>query len=114
MGGACRRKKRLTALADWHFQRGGGPSYCGGCGQACPECPYTVNRPQTVQGLQVWDLVVRMQRQLRVSMGGIVGFDMTTAFAMADALGIDAVVVAEILPAVEAVAMMRMNEAGED
>lgn len=64
--------------------------------------------------MQVWDLVIRMQRQLRVSMGGIVGFDMTAAFTMAEALGVDALVVAEILPAVEAVAMTRMNETGEE
>lgn len=64
--------------------------------------------------MQVWDLVIRMQRQLRVSMGGIVGFDMTAALTMAEALGVDAIAVAEILPAVEAVAMTRMNETGED
>lgn len=80
----------------------------------CPECPYTVNRPQTVQGVQVWDLVIRLQRQLRVSLGGVVGFDMTAAFLMAEALGVDALVVAEILPAVEAVARKRMNETDED
>ena len=38
-------KKRLRALAEWHF--GGGDAYCAACAQACPDCPARLNRPVT-------------------------------------------------------------------
>ena len=53
-------KKRLTALAPWHF--GGGPAYCRGCaaqGRPCAEgrpgangehCPYFAHEPVTDAG----------------------------------------------------------------
>ena len=52
---AGRGKKRLRALADWHF--GGGDRYCAACAQACPDCPARLNRPADLEGWQVWDLV---------------------------------------------------------
>jgi hypothetical protein len=52
---AGRGKKRLRALADWSF--GGGDGYCAACAGPCPDCPARLNRPQTVEGWQVWDLV---------------------------------------------------------
>jgi hypothetical protein len=30
-------KKRIRALADWHF--GGGARYCSACERECPKCP---------------------------------------------------------------------------
>ena len=33
-----RGKKRLIALAEWHF--GGGEGYCAACPEACQTCPY--------------------------------------------------------------------------
>ena len=51
--------------------------------------------------MQVWDLVWRLFGQLRVTMGGVTGLDLGVALAMADALGINRLVVAEWLPAIE-------------
>ena len=56
-----RRKKRLRALADWSF--GGGDRYCAACAGPCPDCPARLNRPQTPEGWQVWDLVGRLGGQ---------------------------------------------------
>ena len=47
--GAGTGKKRLRALAEWHF--GGGDGYCAACPQTCAECPGRLNRPQTRRGL---------------------------------------------------------------
>ena len=102
-------KKRLRALADWHF--GGGDRYCAACAQACPDCPARLNRPQTPEGWQVWDLVGRLGGQLRVIPGAVIGWDMGAALALAAALGIDALIAAELLPEIEAVMVRRLNEA---
>ncbi|MFP1646053.1 DUF7697 family protein [Pontitalea aquivivens] len=55
----------------------------------------------------------RLGGQLRVAggLGGgtILGWDMGAALAMARALGIDARVAAEVLPALEAVMVRRLN-----
>ena len=40
----------------------------------------------------------------------ILGWDLTAALAMARALGIDALVAAELLPALEAVMVRKLNE----
>ena len=42
--------------------------------------------------------------------GGIIGWDMTAALALASALGVPGVAVAELLPAIEAVMVTRINE----
>ena len=102
-------KKRLRALADWHF--GGGDRYCAACGQACPDCPARLNRPQTHDGWQVWDLALRLGGQLRVIPGAVIGWDMGAALALAAALGIAPMAAAELLPEIEAVMVRRLNEA---
>lgn len=51
-----------------------------------------------------------MGGQLRVIPGGVVGWDLTAALALADALGVDRLVAAEILPAIEAVVVAKLNE----
>lgn len=40
----------------------------------------------------------------------VIGWDMSAAFALATALGIPALAVAELLPEIEAVMVRRMNE----
>ena len=61
--------------------------------------------------MQVWDLVGRLGGQLRVApSGGIIGWDMGAALALARALGIRGLVVAELLPAIEAVMVEKLNE----
>lgn len=56
--------------------------------------------------MQVWDLVSRLQGQLRIASSGlggaVVGIDMNAAFTLAEALGVDRRAVAELLPVIEA------------
>jgi len=62
----------------------------------------------------VWDLVGRLGGQLRTApSGAIIGWDLAAALALARALGVPGVVVAELLPALEAVMVARMNEQKE-
>ena len=103
-----RRKKRLRALADWSF--GGGDRYCAACTGRCSDCPARLNRPQTQDGWQVWDLVGRLGGQLRVIPGAVLGWDMGAALALAQALGIDTLIAAELLPEIEAVMVRKLNE----
>lgn len=58
----------------------------------------------------MWDLFLRLGHQLRALPGAIVGVDILAAFALADALAIDRLAVAELLPEIEAVAIPAMNE----
>jgi len=61
--------------------------------------------------VQVWDLVGRLGGQLRVApSGGIIGWDMGAALALARALGVPGVVVAEWLRAIEAMMVAKLNE----
>jgi len=61
--------------------------------------------------MQVWDLVGRLSGQMRVTpSGGIIGWDMTAALALARALGVPGVAIGELLPAIEAVMVTRINE----
>ena len=105
---AGRGKKRLRALADWHF--GGGDRYCAACAQACPDCPARLNRPETCEGWQVWDLALRLGGQLRVIPGAVIGWDLGAALALAAALGIAPLAAAELLPEIEAVMVRKLNE----
>jgi hypothetical protein len=47
---------------------------------------------------------------MRVIPGAVVGIDMVAAFELARALGVEARLVAEWLPGIEAVMVRRMNE----
>jgi hypothetical protein len=69
-----------------------------------------MNRPQTFEGVQVWDLVGRLGGQLRATKQTILGWDMGAALAMARALGINGLVAMELLPEIEAVMVKRVNE----
>lgn len=42
--------------------------------------------------------------------GAVLGWDMGAALAMANALGIDALITAELLPEIEAVMVRKLNE----
>jgi len=56
-------------------------------------------------------VIERCAGQLRVApAGGIVGFDMTAALRVAEALGYDPAAVAELLPAAEAGAVKAIND----
>lgn len=69
-----------------------------------------MNRPETIEGVQVWDLALRMTGQLRAIPGAALGWDMTAGLALAAALGVDTFVVAELLPEIEAIAIRKINE----
>ena len=58
----------------------------------------------------MWDLVGRLGGQLRVAPGAVLGWDMGAALAMAQALGINTLTVAELLPEIEAVMVRKVNE----
>lgn len=70
-----------------------------------------MNAPQTVDGAAVWDLFQRLTGQVRVSRGLVIGVEMGTAFQIADALGVNKFVLAELFPRIEAVIVRSMNEA---
>lgn len=69
-----------------------------------------MNRPQTPEGWQVWDLVGRLGGQLRVVPGAVLGWDMGAALALTQALGVNTLIAAELLPEIEAVMVRRLNE----
>jgi len=48
--------------------------------------------------------------QLRVLPGAVIGWDLTAALALGDALGIPPLAMAELLPVIEAVMVARLNE----
>ena len=58
----------------------------------------------------MWDLAQRMGGQVRAVPGGVVGWDMTAALAMAAALGVSTLATAEMLPALEAAAVTAINK----
>ena len=51
-----------------------------------------------------------MCRQIRGGFGAVLGWDLSAGLALAQALGLNLFVVAELLPAVEAVAIRKINE----
>ena len=64
----------------------------------------------TYEGWQVWDLAQRMGGQLRAVPGAVFGWDLGAAMALSSALGVNPLVAAEFLPALEAVAVNALNE----
>ena len=56
------------------------------------------------------DLVSRLGVQLRAIPGAVLGWDMGAALAIAQALGIDTMIAAELLPEIEAVMVRKLNE----
>ncbi|MCE8511002.1 hypothetical protein KBY28_21355 [Ruegeria pomeroyi] len=69
-----------------------------------------MNRPETPEGWQVWDLVGRLGSQLRVLPGTVIGWDMSAALALGSALGVPTAAAAELLPVIEAVMVAKLNE----
>jgi len=69
-----------------------------------------VNAAQSVEGAGVWDLALKLGGQLRVVPGAVIGWDLGAAMALATALGVNPLVAAEILPAIEAVVVKAINE----
>jgi hypothetical protein len=55
-------------------------------------------------------LVRRLGGQLRVLPGAVIGWDMTAALALGDALGVPPLGMAELLPVIETVMVAKLNE----
>jgi len=68
----------------------------------------------TFDGWQVWDLVQRLGGQVRVaggiSGGAALGWDMGAALQLGAALGLSPLIIAELLPPIEAVMVRKINE----
>jgi hypothetical protein len=73
-----------------------------------------INAPQTLEGWQIWDLVQRLGGQVRVaggmSGGAVIGWDLGAALQLGAALGLSPLVIAELLPPIEAVMVRKINE----
>ena len=52
---------------------------------------------------------MRLTGQLRVIPGAVLGLDMNAALAMAEALGLDTLICAELLPDIEAMMVRGLN-----
>ena len=80
----------------------------------CAECPRTQHKPLTLEGWQVWDLVQRLGGQVRavggMSGGAVLGWDMGAALQLGAALGLSPLIIAELLPPIEAVMVRKTNE----
>ena len=78
------------------------------------ECPRSLHAPGTLEGWQIWDLVQRLGGQVRfaggVSGGAVLGWDMAAALQLGAALGLSPLIIAELLPPIEAVMVRKMSE----
>ncbi|CUH70031.1 hypothetical protein TL5118_04006 [Thalassovita autumnalis] len=68
----------------------------------------------TFEGWQVWDLVQRLGGQVRIAGGmsgsAVLGWDMAAALQIGAALGLSPLIIAELLPPIEAVMVRKTNE----
>ena len=106
----CWTRKKTSPRPRRLALRRGRPLLRGLRTRPCPDCPARLNRPETFDGWQVWDLALRLGGQLRVVPGAVIGWDLGAALALAAALGIAPLVAAELLPEIEAVMVKKLNE----
>ena len=68
----------------------------------------------TLEGWHIWDLVLRLGGQVRVaggmSGGAVIGWDIGAALQLGVALGLTPLILAELLPPIEAVMVRKVNE----
>jgi hypothetical protein len=68
----------------------------------------------TLEGWQIWDLVQRLRGQIRIaggmSGGAVLGWDTGAALQLGAALGLSPLIIAELLPPIEAVMVRKINE----
>ena len=78
------------------------------------DCPRILHKPLTFEGWQVWDLVQRLGGQIRVtggmSGGAVLGWDIAAALQLGTALGLSPLIIAELLPPIEAVMVRKINQ----
>lgn len=113
MGPGGQGKKRIVALAKWHFDGGdAGEDYCrlscGGEDRRCEACPYAKEEPQTDAGEVVWDCVARLGGQIRIGPQGTpFALDYAAALSLGQAMGADMGLLADVLPGVEGAILKR-------
>ncbi|MFN3349060.1 hypothetical protein [Pseudorhodoplanes sp.] len=96
---ADRRKKRLIALAEWHF--GGGDGYCSACPKTCAECPYVLNAPRTPDGVAAWEAIRRAAGQVRATDARVYALDFGAVLLLAAAMDALNPLLVEALPEIE-------------
>ena len=122
MGAAGCGKKRLCALAKWHFSGGdAGAQYCklscdagknGRCrdeATGAPICDYEKHAPQTDAGEEVWDLITGIGNQVIPATiptpdgftTRAIGLNFAPIMMLGAARGVDMRLLAEILPLIE-------------
>ncbi len=73
-----------------------------------------MHSPLTLEGWQVWDLVQRLGGQMRLTGGmsgsAVLGWDLAAALQLGAALGLSPLIIAELLPPIEAVMVRKTNE----
>jgi len=73
-----------------------------------------LHKPLTLEGWQLWDLVQRLGGQVRVAGGvsgrAVLGWDMAAALQLGAALGLSPLIIAELLPPIEAVMVRKTNQ----
>ena len=73
-----------------------------------------MHTPLTLEGWQVWDLVQRLGGQVRVSgglsEGTVLGWDIGAALQLGAALGLSPLIIAELLPPIEAAMVRNTNK----
>ena len=67
--------------------------------------PGRLNRPQTLEGWQVWDLALRLGGQLRAIPGAVLGWDLGAASRWRPRSASSRSLAAELLPEIEAIAI---------
>lgn len=81
----------------------------------CAQCPYKKDAPQSEAGESVWDVITACGNQLRVApMGGAFALDFGAVMQMGAALGVDAGLLAEVLPDVEGEIITALADAADD
>jgi hypothetical protein len=68
-----------------------------------------LNRPETFEAWQVWELAMNLGGQFRAIPGGVVGWDMGAAIALGRAAGVGPIALAEFLPVIEPLAVQAVN-----
>lgn len=63
-----------------------------------------------MEGWQAWDVALRCAGQLRLAPGVAIGLDLGACLGIGAAIGYDATVLAELLPAAEAGMVAALNE----
>lgn len=62
----------------------------------------------------MWDLILRAARQVRPAFGGVPGLDLGAVMVMGAALGLPALLMAEVLPEIEGAVVAAYNRGGSE